>query len=438
MNWLASIGVGICAAPLTGLICGTAAALCAEWMRVPKREGAAGFFAFGIALLGVFLGLVVGIAFGRGWLQTVPSFGKALGLTLATFAALSLAITALVWLTADLKPKINGRPLELAIELRCPPGTTLGAANESSMAYVTFVRLSDGNSRGYATLDLKAAREVERRYVIPATLTIETSAARKLLNVRLGESHNLMFALDFGSKPKEKDFQWSRWIQAGHRLGELPPPADQAFAVRYQVRLIEPPPPPPTREQIEAAEDAKQEAAMRALAPDAPLAQWLIFTRYGVPQPRIDAAVAAIRARPRFAEEMAHEMLDGEYDSSRDALRAIEHVEPPPTELAEAVAAVGREIAQTVRDLDVTTPPPEQQYSHGADISTRFSAWMVATRALQGKDGVDFVPQLQEIIEPARKHDQSYVLRTDVVRVASFYLQKWGGIEPLPTDPPPR
>ncbi len=76
--------------------------------------------------------------------------------------------------------------------------------------------------------------------------------------------------------------------------------------------------------------------------------------------------------------------------------------------------------------------------TNAALISPRFSAWMEATRALQGKEGIDFVPQLKEIIEPARKHDKSHVLRIDVVRVASYYLQQWGGIEPLPTDPPPR
>ena len=208
--------------------------------------------------------------------------------------------------------------------------------------------------------------------------------------------------------------------------------------MRYQVRKIEPPPRPPTREQKEAAEDAAQEAAMRALAPDAPLSQWLVYTRYGVPQARIDAAVAIIRARPGFKDEMAHEMLAGELESSRNALRALPHFQPPPTELADAVKAVAHEIAQATRALDPGPVPLEQQYSHGADIATRFSAWMEAARALQGKDGVDFVPQLQEIIEPARKHAQNHMMRIDVVRVASYYLQQWGGIAPLPTDPPPR
>ena len=40
--------------------------------------------------------------------------------------------------------------------------------------------------------------------------------------------------------------------------------------------------------------------------------------------------------------------------------------------------------------------------------------------------------------ELSRRHRQSYTLRIDVVRVASFYVHKSAGIEPLPSDPPPR
>ena len=208
--------------------------------------------------------------------------------------------------------------------------------------------------------------------------------------------------------------------------------------MRYQVQLVPEPPPAVTREEAEAAADAKEEAAMQALAPNAPLAHWLVFTRYGVPQARIDAAIASIRARPAFASEMAHEILHGENGSNRDALRALEHFSPPPTELAAGVAEFGRDIARRLRELESMRGSEEQLNQLGADISTRFSAWMVATRALQGHDDISFVPELQEILVLARKHERSYVLQIDVVRAASYYLQQWAGIEPLPTDPPPR
>jgi hypothetical protein len=235
--------------------------------------------------------------------------------------------------------------------------------------------------------------------------------------------------MNFGKKPETKDFEWSGWL--------APDSGPDTYALRYRVRIVPPPPPPLTDEQQEAKNLADKEAELRALAPDAPLAQWLVFTRYGSPQPIIDAAVVAIRARPDYVNELSREMLDGELEASIDALRVVEHIKPPPADLAPGVAAVGARIAQLLRDLENAKPgTPEQDAAINA-ISTRFSAWMVATRALQEPKVADFVPQLKEIIEPARQHDKLYAIRMDVVRVASFYLREWGGIAPLPTDPPP-
>ena len=62
---------------------------------------------------------------------------------------------------------------------------------------------------------------------------------------------------------------------------------------------------------------------------------------------------------------------------------------------------------------------------------------MVAVRALQGKDGVDLTPELGAILELARVRRDSYVMRQDVVRVASYYMSEWAGTAPLPTDPRP-
>jgi hypothetical protein len=62
---------------------------------------------------------------------------------------------------------------------------------------------------------------------------------------------------------------------------------------------------------------------------------------------------------------------------------------------------------------------------------------MVAVRALQSKDGIDLTPELGTILELARVREDSYVMRQDVVRVASYYMQQWAGVAPLPTDPKP-
>ena len=214
MNWLASLGVGLCAAPLTGIICGTAALACAEWLRIPQREGAAGYFALGMTLLGTLAGLIAGIGVARGWFGTQPGFGRSFGFTIASFTVIASVISAIVWITSDRPPKLQGRPLDLAVELRCPRGTALPDTATGHTPYVTLVRLSSGKSIGYASLDLDSAREIEGRLIVPALLRIESSAPRKLLNIRFSEQHDLLFDLEFGSKPSERNFEWSRWIEA--------------------------------------------------------------------------------------------------------------------------------------------------------------------------------------------------------------------------------
>jgi hypothetical protein len=434
MNWLAALGVGLCSAPLTGLIVGTAAGLGADWMRMSTREGAAAYFMAALAILGAFVGFLLGIGIARGWFGVGGGFGKSLVFTVGSVLALSLVVTGVVWLVADSNPKIDGKELDLAVELRCPVDTAPVTADRS---YVTFIRLSGGSSLGSSQLDVAHAQEIDGRQVVPAKFLLTTSVKRKLLNIYLSPERNLLFALDFDSKPGLEDFEWSRWIDAASPVGEQAPPAGKTFSVRYRVSFVEPPPPTPTHEEQQAAAEAEVEAQMQALAPGAPLESWLVYTRYGVPEARVARAVAAIRARPQLVSEMATLMSSDDAQGSQDAMRSLEHMQPPPTELGPAVAAVGSSIAKSLRELE-DDPVADPSYANAALISPRFSAWMVATRALQGKEGIDFVPQLQEIIEPARKHDKSHVLRMDVVRVASYYLQQWGGIEPLPTDPPPR
>jgi hypothetical protein len=437
MKWLASIFVGICAAPLAAIIVGTAADSWAGWLRMSSREGAAGYWVVMIALLAALVAFVAGICIARGWLLATPGFWSALGATLSLTAAVTLVITSMVWVSADLPPEIDGRRLELEAEVRFPAGTSLDSL-KAATPYLSIMRVDSRDYSGSGNLQFDSARDIDGQLVIPTSMDLYTRAKRKKLHLGFPDGRNVFFPLGFGSKPEQKDLEWTDWIPAAGAADSPQAEPVAGFAVRYRI-VVEPPPAPTlTREQQEAEADAQQEAAMRALAPDAPLAQWLVFTRYGVPQPRIDAAIAAIRARPDHVALMAREMLHGEHEPSRDALRAIEHFRPPAAELAADIAAVGKEIAQSLRDLEKESAESGTYNDHVAGISTRFSAWMVATRALQEPKVADFVPQLQEIIEPARRLDQSHAIRIDVVRVASFYLEKWAGIAPLPTDPPPR
>lgn len=429
MTWLASIGVGL----LSGVVgCVVAFLLCLlaiEWYQIPQREGAAAFMAVAIALLVFILSLILGIICARhSAAAPEPSFLHAWGRACAFIAAAGLVALTLIWLFADLPPKWAGRRLELAVELRAPLGFAIPQLKYTSDGYVTIIRLPDGDSRNGSLLQLDQARVETDRIIIPAVVSLDTSARQKLLNVRLGTGFEASIPLAFGSKPGEKDQAWTEWL----------PAADTAFQLRYRVQKEPPPAPVPTSEEVQNAEQAKLDAEFRALTPSAPLSAWLRFTRYGVPEERQRAAAAAIRARPGFEQEMTEAILGTDLELTRETLRAFPYFGAPLLELAPAVSQKGDNIAMALRARSELAPEDQARSAAGADISLDFSAWMEAVRSLQGQAGTTFVPQLEQIAHLSRAQPIDHVIAIDVLRVASYYLHTWAGIQPLPSDPPPR
>jgi len=50
----------------------------------------------------------------------------------------------------------------------------------------------------------------------------------------------------------------------------------------------------------------------------------------------------------------------------------------------------------------------------------------------------DFAPELRAILVAARTKQNLPGVRSDIVRVASYYLQQWAGDKPAADDPPPK
>jgi len=57
-------------------------------------------------------------------------------------------------------------------------------------------------------------------------------------------------------------------------------------------------------------------------------------------------------------------------------------------------------------------------------------------KSLRENGSEDFLAELQEILKLSRFRTESVTMQSDVRRVASHYLQLWGGIDPLPGDRP--
>jgi hypothetical protein len=433
MSWLVSIFVGLVTGVAAGLEAGFVADLCVGWYRISSFEGASGYFIVFMGLLGAVVGLVIGIVCS---LWSRPNFLRGLGSALGSTAVLALFVGGVCRLGADLPPQIDGHELELAIEVRSPEGVAVPQATEGhhpSAEVIVF------HSRGQplGELRLDEATQVDGRWVVPVTVPLQTSSAQKFLRVYFNQDYNELFRLPLRSYPRREDFEWSSWIEAGWPVDQPKPAPEASFWMRYRIRLVEPPPPGPTREQVAVRVAAEDEAKFQTVGADAPIASWLPYTRYGTPEARLKIAIAHITARDDFVVELSSLMLSEDPEVRADALRVTEHLDRPPAALATPVAEVGRQIAAAIRAVNGRTTEQDPGYEGAAAVAIQFSAWMVAVRTLQGRDGVDFTPELGAVLELARVRQDSYVMRQDVVRVASYYMQQWTGIAPLPTDPKP-
>ncbi len=388
MNWLLSILIGLLAAALGCFGAGVVAGFCVGWYRISSFEGASGYFVVFMALIGAFGGLLLGIVCSRvaaRWQR--PNVLKGLGFALGSTAGIVLIVGVICRLAADLAPQIDGRDLELAIEVRGPESFVIPEATEPYKPSAEVIVLK---SRAQPTgeLRLNEAKQVEGRWIVAATVPLETSSSQKFLRVYFNEQYNELFPLPLSSHPSRQDLEWSRWVEAGWPVDKAKPPPEASFTMRYRVELVEPTPPGPTQEEIAAQAAAEDEAKFRAIRADAPIEQWLPYTRYGTPEARLQTAILHITSRKDFVEELSALMRSKEPEIRVDALRVLEHVDPPPAALATPVAEVGRQIAESIRAFNATTPEQDPTYQGAAAVAVEFSAWMVAVRALQGKDGV--------------------------------------------------
>jgi hypothetical protein len=433
MSWLLSIVVGLLTAVAAGLEAGFVADLCVGWYRISSFEGASGYFVVFMGLLGAVVGLVIGIVCSL-WFR--PNFFRGLRSALGSTAVLALLVGGLCRVGADLPPEIDGHELELAIEVRGPEGVPVPQAIEGYRPSAEVI-VFRSRSQPVGALRLDEAKQVDRRWVVPATVPLQTSSAQKFLRVYFNQDYNELFPLPLRSHPRREDFEWSPWIEAGWPVDQPKPAPEASFWMRYRIRLVEPPPPGPSPEQVAARAAAEDEAKFQAVAADAPVVSWLPYTRYGTPEARLKIAIARITARDDFVAQLSSLMLSEDPEVRADALRVLEHLDRPPASLAAPVAEVGRQIAGAIRAVNGRTTEQDPGYESAAAVAIQFSAWMVAARALQGTDKVDLTPELGAILELARVRQDSYVMRQDVVRVASYYLQQWAGVAPLPTDPKP-
>ncbi len=422
---------GVLGAVATGIVTSTLN----DWLHFHPRGDV------GTALMNILISVAGGVVFFIfGYVvssivagQPGAGFLRAAGISCGSVLALSVAVLVVGRSRADVPPKIDGEEIALAIELRPPTGFTPPLKADESTTGVTVLPANDSEVL-FGPLNHYRAKQIDGQWTITTKVYLGTSAAKKTMVVKLGPDTTLTFALPLRAHPNRSDMEWSAWLEA-----DAAPAASalkKKFSMRYRVRTWS-----KTSEDIEAEEAQKAEeeqARFDALGADTPLKEWMSHARPGLPEARVATATKRIVARPHYADELAALMV-GEQDV--DALLALELVPllpAPQTALVPPVAAAGRDIARRIRAVNTNAEADEPYPSGGDSAVHRFTAWMLAARALRETSGGDFTHELGEILNASRARPGTVLVQENIRGVASQALKQWANIEPLPGDPTAR
>lgn len=249
MDWLRSVAVGIITAAAGGAGAGWLAHLCIGWYRISSREGASGCFLVAVAGFGCLAGFAVGLICARVVAAGASAgFFRELGLALGVTAAL-LGLAALFCRQgADRPPTLDGRELDVEIEVRLPAGQAPQPLRDDDIPpYVTITADSGGRHQTSGPLRVADAWLEEGRWIVPGAVALETSDPGKTLGVRLPGQETQFFRLPLPARPDPAVMGWSPWLDEP-TFGNLTPVASEAaLAVRCRVRVTEPDPDAPAQ-----------------------------------------------------------------------------------------------------------------------------------------------------------------------------------------------
>ena len=184
-------------------------------------------------------------------------------------------------------------------------------------------------------------------------------------------------------------------------------------------------------------EYAHDTADFQSLRPDAPIKYWLPFSRIGVPDEQRTIALTHITSRGTLVSELSALMQSDDLEVASDAIRLIQYLPEPQSELIPVLTDIGNHIIRQIESVNATSIEQDPEFLKVAEVSTLFSAWIDAANHLRQHCDADFSAELKRILELSRVRSDSRAMRQDVCRVASNYMQQWTGLEPLPTDSEP-
>lgn len=438
MRWLIYLLLSLPVAAAGGVAGGFIGNACTRWYRISNFEGGAGFYVLGLILAGAAIGGLTGVVtFGIHGPLDSHGYGRTFGAAIGILAGLAGTVTLLAWVLADIPPELDGRPLRLEVELRLPVDTQRPAP-ATGESHFRLHSIANARSRAHAdgTLHFDRIRKEDDRWIVPAEASLFTRRGGRSIDVRLDGGTPFGFLVSLPASPGRRYTEWSGWLP--QPKAPNPPWPDSKTSYRYRVVPEPEPAPKPTYAELAAEAEARKTAAFDALSPADPLHELLQPLRYGQGGDGRPALIAKIQAKTNLLDELRQEMFHAEAERAADALRILPELGPVSGQLREDLVAVGRDIVERIRRFNSTPVEQDPGYLGAADISIRFSAWHSAIARLRQAGSADFIPELAAILDLSRARPDSIAMRSDVCRVASFYLKEWAGIEPLATDPKPR
>jgi hypothetical protein len=387
MSWLSSIFISVLTGALGLFVAGFIGAGCVSWYRISGFEGKSGYFMAAIALLGGFLGSIIGIVTSRLLAGAATGFLKGLGLSWGIVLLMGGVAALISWILADIPPKLNGQALDLEVEIRLPAGETNSPASVPGESALTLGSVINHVQRKSEQGELRAkeARLEDGRWIIPGSVQLFTMRGLRSIDAQLGGKSVGGFIVPLPARPGKRYEQWSEW-EPRPRRGNPPWPASNP-SYRFRVQRIVPPPPPPDPAIVEAEKFA-------ALRSDAPLGDWLPFMRHGSPEERIQAVMKVVEERPA---ELANLISSTNSDTRESALSAVIQLTKVTPEIRDAVLAEGRDISEGVRAFNRMKSDEPGFYDVQIQLRTRFSYWKQAWWRVQQLMALDGVPPVQEI-----------------------------------------
>lgn len=415
MNWFASITIGLLTAAVGAFLAGCVAVAAVAWYRISGFEGLSGYFVGTIGLLGGMAGLVIGLVAARKVAATgAPAFFTGLGLSCGIVAGMAGVAALISWMLADIPPKIDGRELDLAVEIRLPIGEAISPGSVVSDSYLTLgsvnplTHVQRRSERG--TLLVSEARYVNGRWIIPGSVGIFTTRGHRSIEVVLGGKSRAGFIVPVPGRPGLKYEQWSEWLPRSGQDGKPWPETEYSYRFRVERRV--PPMPPPDPAVVEAEKFA-------ALKPDGQIEEWLHFFREDMPAERAQAVMEVLEERPA---DLARAIRSTDQTTAESALSAVTKLSRVSPDVAEAVRDVGRNIADAIRRFNEMKPDDADYYSVASGLRTRFSYWHRAWWTVHQKTGVDGRPPLVEILDLALVRAKDPCMDEIIVN-ARFHLE---------------